>query len=57
MKSSVVQQGMKVTIEMDTKQIEKKRLDLEIESRNRQKKTISIQEKFGGSALDKLEEE
>ena len=57
MKASVVQAGMKTIVDIDKKEIDKKRLELEIENQKNQKKTISIKEKFGGSTLDKIEEE
>jgi len=48
---------MKTIVDIDKKEIDKKRLELEIENQKNQKKTISIKEKFGGSTLDKIEEE
>ena len=37
--------------------MDKKRYELELEQQKNEKKTISIREKFGGSTLDKIEEE
>ena len=48
---------MKAIFDIDKKEIEKKRSELESEIQKNEKKTISIKEKFGGSTLDKIEEE
>ncbi len=57
MKASVVQAGMKAIVDLDKKEIDKKRNELEIETQKKNQKTQSIKEKFGESTLDKIEEE
>ena len=57
MKASVVQAGMKAIVDLDKKEIDKKRNELEIETQKKNQKTQSIKDKFGESTLDKIEEE